>query len=96
MFAVAADVECAGAHEVYLSLAEERTFLLIGLFCIRCAITQRIGGATGYFQKERLAALVVDGRSVLIGDADTIEFDAELLLAIDNQRPVSGGTTQDE
>ena len=101
VFGMAVHAQRACATEVNLALAEENTLLVDGLAqciggCVGIggSIGQRAGGSCCQRYVERLAALVVDGRPLRVLYAYPIEHDAQLLLAVDEQRAIGGSAAQ--
>ena len=83
-------VERTTAAKIDLPLAKEGTLLLIGLLRIGGAIRQGVRRTADHFNIERLAALVVDGGTVVIMDGDPCQLNAEFPLTINQQRAIAG------
>ena len=96
MLAVACNGQRACAKKHHLALAKQRALLVVGLLGIGGAVSQLVGGAAVDIEIEQLAALVVDGRTVGMMDADTIQLYAVFLLSIHQQRTIGGGTAEHE
>ena len=96
VLAVACHRQRACAKDDHLALAKQRALLVVGLFGVRCAVGELVGGAVGHMEIERLAALVVDGGTVAVVQRQAIQLDAVFPLPINQQRAVGGGTAEDE
>ena len=91
------DIETPLAAENHLSLAEEgRLLVLLPYHNIVAAVLQAVVRAVGQHNIHRLAALVVDGSTVGVGDIGTVEQYLEALVAVELQRPVGGMAADDE
>jgi hypothetical protein len=85
VLAVARNSQAACAKEYHLSFAKQGALLVVALLCVGSTVGKRIGGAVGNMQIERFAALVIDGGTVGMMDADTIQLYAEFIFPLHQQ-----------
>ena len=94
--AVGVDLKIARAAEDELAFAEEAGLhvLVIGRVGVVCAICEKVFRAVVEDDEGALLALVVDGRTVGVGDADTVEHDGLFLRGVELEEAVGGGAGQ--
>ena len=92
----AVDVELALAADQDLALTEECRLLVLAFnHVVNLTVAQGVDGAFLEYHIQRLAALVVDGGAMGIGDVRAIEQQLELALAVELERTVGRAARDD-